>query len=210
MNSQRGLTTLDYLAEVAKDWAMSRFAAAEDSDFNLAPHRFDLNGPTVRLHQVPPNSREAADPLTFARTWQRPTAWARSDTVVLITDCEDGESVAYQQEIVEIIGVEEDDVVAEAAIVVRIPGLPLPGPLLDRNVRASEARCDLAARRLAPGTGAVVIADRSVRGCGRARSSPPGLPASARRPRRSGSAARRRCGSPMPRPRPARSCETTA
>lgn len=124
MHSQPRLTTLDYLAEVAKDWAMSRFAAAEDSDFNLAPQRFDLNGPTVRRHQVPPNSCEAADPLTFARRSQRPTAWARSDTVVLITDCEDGESVAYQQEIVEIIGVEEDDVLAEAAMVVRIPGLP--------------------------------------------------------------------------------------
>jgi hypothetical protein len=37
----------------------------------------------------------------------------------------DGTSVAYKQEIVEIIGVEEDDVVAEAAmVVVRIPGLP--------------------------------------------------------------------------------------
>jgi hypothetical protein len=124
MNSQPRLTTLDYLAEVAKDWAMSRFAAAEDSDFKLAPHRFDLNGSTVRRHPVARHSREAADPLTFASKWQTPTAWARSDMVVLITDCEDGESVAYQQEIVEIIGVEEDDVLAQAAMVVRIPGLP--------------------------------------------------------------------------------------
>ncbi len=124
MNSHPRLTTLDYLVEVAKDWGMGRFAAAEDGDFTLAPHRFDLSGSTVRRHRVPRRSREAADPLTFARKRQTPAAWARSDTVVLIIDCEDGESVAYQQEIVEIIGVEEDDVLAEAAMVVRIPSLP--------------------------------------------------------------------------------------
>ncbi len=66
------LATLDYLAAVAKDWAISTFAAVKDS----------------------------------------------------LADCVDGTSVAYKQEIVEIIGVEENDVVAEAAMVVRIPHLP--------------------------------------------------------------------------------------
>jgi hypothetical protein len=124
MNSKPRLTTLDYLVEVAKDWATSRFATAEDSNFTLTPHRFDLNRTTVRRHRIPRQSREVADPFTFARKRPAATAWARSDTVVLLTDCEDGESVAYQQEIVEIIGVEDDDVLAEAAMVVRIPGLP--------------------------------------------------------------------------------------
>jgi hypothetical protein len=124
MNSQPRLSTLDYLAEVAKDWAISRFAAAEDTDFALAPHRFDLNGTTVRRRRVPRHSREAADPITFAGNRKAPAAWARSDTVVLIADCADGQSVTYEQEIVEIIGVEDDDVVAAAAMVVRIPGLP--------------------------------------------------------------------------------------
>jgi hypothetical protein len=124
MNPQPRLTTLDYLAAVAKDWAMSRFATAEDSDFTLAPHRFDLNGSTVRRHRVSPRSREAADPLASAGRRQAPTAWARNDTVVLVADCADGESVSYYQEIVEVIGVEEDDIVAEAAMVIRIPGLP--------------------------------------------------------------------------------------
>lgn len=124
MNPQPSLTTLDYLAAVAKDWAISRFATAEDSDFTLAPHRFDLNGSTVRRRRVPGRSREAADPLAFADRRQTPTAWARNDTVVLVADCADGESVTYHQEIVEIISVEKDDVVAEAATVIRIPGLP--------------------------------------------------------------------------------------
>jgi hypothetical protein len=124
MDTEPRLSTLDYLAEVAKDWATNRFAGAENSDFSLPPHRFDLDGPTVRRHRLSDESREAADPLTFARGRQTPTAWARSDVVVLITDCTDGESVTYQQEIVEILGVEEDDVLAEAAMVVRIPGLP--------------------------------------------------------------------------------------
>jgi hypothetical protein len=88
------------------------------------PHRFDLDGSTVQRSRLPRRSREAADPLAVATRRRTPTAWARNDTVVLIADCADGESVAYHQEIVEIIGVEEDDVVAEAATVIRIPGLP--------------------------------------------------------------------------------------
>ena len=100
------------------------FAAAKDSEFTFTAQRFSMDGSTVRRRRVPRQSPEAADPLTFARKRQTPAAWARSDTVVLIIDCEDGESVAYQQEIVEIIGVEEDDVLAEAAMVVRIPSLP--------------------------------------------------------------------------------------
>ncbi len=124
MSPPAGLTALDYLTAVAKDWASSRFAAAEDNEFTLTPHRFDFNGSTVRRCPVPPVSREAADPITFASGRRTPVAWARSDTVVLIVDCVDGESVAYQQEIVEIIALEDEDVIAEAAIVVRIPGAP--------------------------------------------------------------------------------------
>ena len=52
-----------------------------------------------------------------------PVVWARSDTVTLLADTASG-SVAYEQEIVEILGAEGDDVFAEAALIVRIPELP--------------------------------------------------------------------------------------
>jgi hypothetical protein len=121
---QPRLATLDYLAEVAKDWVVSSFAAAADSDFVIAPHRFEFNGSTVRRRRLPRRSREAADPLALAGSTRTPTAWARSETVTLLADSAAGGSFAFQQEIVEIIGVEEDDVLAEAATVVRIPTLP--------------------------------------------------------------------------------------
>jgi hypothetical protein len=117
------LATLDYLAEVAKDWAVSSFAAAEDGDFVLVPHRFELDRHTVRRRPLSPVSSEASDPLAAVGHAGHPVAWARSDVVTLLADSESG-SVEYQQEIVEILGVEEDDILAEAAFVVRIPGFP--------------------------------------------------------------------------------------
>lgn len=124
MNSQPRLTALDYLAEVAKDWAINRFATAQNGEFSLAPVRFDLDGLSVRRHELVRDSREAADPITFAKDRREASAWARSDTVVLVADCEDGESVTYNQEIVEVIGLEGDDVLVEAAMVVRVQGFP--------------------------------------------------------------------------------------
>lgn len=123
MSPQPRLATLDYLAEVAKDWAVSSFAAATDSDFVLTPHRFEFEDPAVLRRQLPRSSPEAANPLGFAAGIEGPAAWARSDVVTLLADTTSG-SVAYEQEIVEILGVEEDDVFAEAALVVRIPDLP--------------------------------------------------------------------------------------
>lgn len=117
------LATLDYLAEVVKDWALRSFTEAEDGGFVLAPHRFELEGTTVRRRRLSRQAREATDPLGSVGPTSTPVAWARSDTVLLFADGPDG-SVAFEQEIVEVLGVEEDDVVAEAASVVRIPGLP--------------------------------------------------------------------------------------
>ena len=48
MSSASDLNTLGYLTEVAKDWVTSSFAATQDSEFVLAPHRFELTGSTVR------------------------------------------------------------------------------------------------------------------------------------------------------------------
>jgi hypothetical protein len=120
MSPQPRLATLDYLAEVAKDWVVSSFATAVSSDFAPAPHRFEFDDPIVRRRQLPRSSPEAANPLGFAGDTLEPVVWARSDTVTLLADTTSG-SVAYEQEIVEILGVHEDDVFAEAALVVRIP-----------------------------------------------------------------------------------------
>ena len=117
------LAALDYLAEVAKDWAVTSFAAAANDKFVLAPHRFEFDGSNVLRHRLPRRSREAADPLGFVGRPRNPMAWARSETATLFADSTSG-SVAYQQEIVEIVGVEDDDLVAEAACVVRIRDLP--------------------------------------------------------------------------------------
>jgi hypothetical protein len=117
------VSTLDYLVEVAKDWAFGAFAAAEDSDFVLVPHRFELDAHIVRRHRLSRRSREAVNPLRAVGRPADAMTWARAQVVTLLADCDSG-SVEYEQEVVEILGVEEDDVVAAAACVIRIPGLP--------------------------------------------------------------------------------------
>ena len=115
--------SLDYLAEVAKDWARHRFATAHRSDFSLAPFRFDLHRDGVRRRRVAPGSVEAESPLALAEAATRPTAWCRGDVMVVVIDTETG-PVGYEQEIVEILAVDRDDLLAEAAFVARAPGLP--------------------------------------------------------------------------------------
>jgi hypothetical protein len=139
MSTPRHLWTLDYLAEVAKDWALSSFAMAEHDDFALVHHRFELDGHTVRRRRIPRRSQEAADPLQAIRRTCRPVAWARSDVVTLLADCDSG-TVEYEQEIVEVLAVDElGEIVVEAAFVVRIPGFPpCLGSFSDATERASE------------------------------------------------------------------------
>ena len=117
------LGTLDYLAEVTKDWAEHRFAAAKRSDFALPPHRFELWGPRVRRRRIPPRSPEAESPLAFAAATSGPTAWCRSDTTLVFNDTETG-TVTHEQEIVEVLVVDGDELLAEAAFVARMPGFP--------------------------------------------------------------------------------------
>lgn len=121
-SSQPLLGTLDYLAEVAKDWARHRFAAASRSDFALTPHRFELRGTGVRRRRVPASSPEAASPLACAPA-TRPTAWCRTDTILVVSDTETG-TISYEQEIVEVLALAGDELLAEAAFVARMPGLP--------------------------------------------------------------------------------------
>jgi hypothetical protein len=128
MSLERGqmpplLGSLDYLAEVAKDWARHSFATANRSDFNLAPSRFDLHRQGVRRRRLASGSAEAQSPLAVAQQTSRPTAWCRSDVTMVLIDAATG-TVGYEQEIVEVLAVDGDDLVAEAACVVRAPGLP--------------------------------------------------------------------------------------
>jgi hypothetical protein len=117
------LGSLDYLAEVAKDWARHRFATASRSDFALATSRFDLHRRGVRRRRVASGSAEAESPLAVAEETTRPTAWCHGDVTMILIDTETG-TVGYEQEIVEILAVDGDDLLAEAAFVARAPGLP--------------------------------------------------------------------------------------
>jgi hypothetical protein len=117
------LGSLDYVAEVAKDWATHRFAAANRSDFVLAPARFDLHRHGVRRRRVASGSAEAQSPLAVAEQTTRPTAWCRGDVTMILIDTETG-TVGYEQEIVEVLAVDGSELLAEAAFVARAPGLP--------------------------------------------------------------------------------------
>jgi hypothetical protein len=117
------LGTLDYLVEVAKDWSVSRFAEAQDSDFAFAAQRFVLDRHTVRRRAIPRRSREASNPLQTVGRPRHPIAWARGEVATFLADTESG-AVEFQQEIVEVLAVEGDEVLAEFALVIRIPGLP--------------------------------------------------------------------------------------
>jgi hypothetical protein len=122
------IATIEYLVEAAKDWTLARFAAAEHSEFLLDPHRFELCGSRVRRHALPPDSPEAASPFDAIRRVPRPTVWSHSTLVTLLADCQTG-TVEFEQEMVEILAMDGETVLAEAAVVIRIPGLaPCLGP----------------------------------------------------------------------------------
>jgi hypothetical protein len=117
------LDTVDYLAEVVKDWARHRFATAQRSDFALMPHRFELQNSKVLRRRVRPDCPEAVSPLAAVRETARPTAWCRSDVVTVLTDSDAG-TLEIQQEIVEVLALDGKEVLAQAAFVARIAGFP--------------------------------------------------------------------------------------
>ena len=122
------IATIEYLVEVAKDWTLARFEAAESSEFVLVPHRFELGGAGVRRHALFPDSHEASSPFGAIRRAPVPTVWSHSTSVTLLADTETG-TVEFEQEMVEILAMDGDTVLAEAAAVIRIPGLaPCLGP----------------------------------------------------------------------------------
>ena len=120
--------TIEYLVEVAKDWTLARFAAAQSSEFALAPHRFELSGADICRQALAPDSPEAASPFDAIRQAPAPTAWSHSTNVTMLADSEAG-TLEFEQEMVEILAMEGEMVLAEVASVIRIPGLaPCLGP----------------------------------------------------------------------------------
>jgi hypothetical protein len=122
------IATIEYLVEVAKDWTLARFAAAANSEFAFDPHRFELRGARVRRQKLEPDSLEATSPVDAVRRTPVPTAWAHSTLVTLLADLDTG-TVEFEQEMVEILAMDGETVLAEAAVVIRIAGLaPCLGP----------------------------------------------------------------------------------
>jgi hypothetical protein len=117
------VATIEYLVEVAKDWTLARFAAAESSEFVLIPYRFELRGGRVRRHSLAPDSHEAASPFDAIRRAPTPTVWSHSTLVTLLADSDTG-TVEFDQEMVEILAMDGEMVLAEAAAVIRIAGFP--------------------------------------------------------------------------------------
>ena len=114
---------IDYLVEIAKDWTVSSFACAQKSEFTLMPHRFELTATGVRRRRLKPGSLEAASPLDAITDVSNPTAWSHGTVVTMLVDLE-STTAAVEQEVVEILAVDGEVVLAEAAAVVRIAGLP--------------------------------------------------------------------------------------
>jgi hypothetical protein len=114
---------LEHVVEVAKHWTLARFSVAQTTDFALAPHRFELCGGAVRRHAVPPQSPEGQSPFDAVHRSKRPTAWAHSAVLTVLADSDAG-TVEYEQEVVEILAMDDSEVFAEFAYVIRICGLP--------------------------------------------------------------------------------------
>lgn len=115
------LSAAAYLLQVAKDWTTGCFAAAQTSDFALVAHRFELGATGVQRHALPDGSPEAASPLEAVGELPDATAWSHSASVTLLVD-HDSETTAIEQEMVELLAVEDETVLAQAATVIRIPG----------------------------------------------------------------------------------------
>jgi hypothetical protein len=117
------IAEIEYLVEIAKDWTVGCFASAQRSEFALAPQRFELTGRGVRRRRVKSGSLEAESPLDAGADLASATAWSHGTVVTLLVDS-GSTTTAVDQEVVEILAVDGDLVLAEAAAVVRIPGLP--------------------------------------------------------------------------------------
>jgi hypothetical protein len=81
-----------------------------------------LHGARVRRRALAPGCHEAASPLDAIRRAPTPTVWTHSTLVTLLTESA-SRTVEFEQEMVEILAMDGATVFAEAAAVIRIPGL---------------------------------------------------------------------------------------
>jgi hypothetical protein len=123
MTMQPGLASLEYVLEVAKDWTVARFADAQDSEFVLASHRFELHDHGVIHSMIATDSAEGRSPLDALDSVQQPTAWTHSTVVTVLYDTEEG-PIAREQEAIEVLAMDDRDVLAEVAFIVRILDIP--------------------------------------------------------------------------------------
>jgi hypothetical protein len=117
------LEALEQVVRTAKQWTLARFALAQSTDFALAAHRFEACGGAVRRHAISPQSPEGQSPFDAVQRARRPTAWAHPAVVTVLSDSDAG-TIEYEQEVVEILAMDDSDVLAEFAYVIRIGGLP--------------------------------------------------------------------------------------
>ena len=120
---QPGLASLEYVLEVAKDWTVARFADAQDSEFVLASHRFELHDHGVIHSMIATDSAEGRSPLDALDSVEQPTAWTHSTVVTVLYDTEEG-PIAREQEAIEVLAMDDRDVLAEVAFIVRILDMP--------------------------------------------------------------------------------------
>jgi hypothetical protein len=109
--------------EVAKDWTVARFAAAQDSEFMLESHRFELHEHGVVHSLIATGTPEDRSPLDAVDAVGRPTAWTHRTMVTVLYDTEDG-PVARAQEAIEVLAMDDREVLAEVAFIVRILDVP--------------------------------------------------------------------------------------
>ena len=126
------MATVEYLLAVAKDWTRARFAAEQGSEFVLAAHRFELCEAGVRRVALAAGSPEATCPFDAVARVLTPTVWSHGTVVTLLADSDTG-TLEFEQEVIEILAMDGEAVLAEAATVIRIPGLgaclgPFHGP----------------------------------------------------------------------------------
>ena len=124
--------TVEQLVAVAKEWTVARFAAAESSGFVLPAHRFEPSGTGFRRSALADGCAEANGPCDVVARVSTPTVWSHSAVVTVLADAQ-GDTLEFEQEVVEILAMDGEAVLAEAAAVIRVPGLgvclgPFHGP----------------------------------------------------------------------------------
>jgi hypothetical protein len=125
-------STVEQLVAVAKEWTVARFAAAPSSRFALCAHRFEASGTGFRRSALAEGCAEANGPCDVVARVTTPTVWSHSAIVTVLADSGQ-DTLEFEQEVVEILAMDGEAVLAEAAAVIRVPGLgvclgPFHGP----------------------------------------------------------------------------------